>query len=714
MKNMARSKRLSIVVSAVFFVFTCVSVPHAGFVPDIPWETQIRPGVMDGDDDAGTDYFIDLLMPFWGSEKALVFFNPVYRFDDDDETEWNLGLGTRLLLMNDALILGGNVFFDTIETEENHDFDQWGVGVEALSHWVDFRANYYNPTGDSKERIEDLDRYSFGSTSILLNRGWEEALEGYDAEIGFLVPFVSNYIETRVYGGFYAYESDVSDDIDGTRFRLELVPMPLIHLNLEVTDDDMRDTTWVGGYLSIPFSFESNPFKGIRDALAFGKGARSVPERMTEKVVRDRHVRTERLVADDPDTVVADIVYVNADNPDPGEGTYENPYKHISLFDEADARWQPGTWIYVFSWDNEGDTQEDVNFTLLRKMVLWGEGYSHPLFKYQLGGGPNPTLDGGGGEHVLALGNQNEVMGLTIQNAEHGIYGENIKRTNIHDNIIRDNIGPTTSGIHIVNDFDFTGRGSDWNLLYVIANNQLLNNAGYGAHVCTTITSDAISNINVANVFANNTVERNSEGGLYAENALIAQNATPGSDLVVSISDSSVSNTFSGNVVTLNGGMGIYSGNSIMANANTESAVDGSVVASISGSSIGNTFTGNEVSSNADTGVYVARTMMADAEAYASVNGSVTASVSGSSVDSTFTDNAIKYNDGYGVFMQDGDQISNLKAYAYVEGAASDVLDDVSASVTDSSLNNLFANNDISNNFNVGVHASSGMGVTGG
>jgi hypothetical protein len=148
-------------------------------------------------------------------------------------------------------------------------------------------------------------------------------------------------------------------------------------------------------------------------------------------------------------------------------------------------------------------------------------------------------------------------MGLTIKNAEHGIYGENIKSTNIHDNIIRDNIG-AASGIHIVNDFDFTGRGSDWNLLYMIANNELLHNAGYGAHVCTTITADAITNINVANVFTDNTVELNTAGGLYAENALIAQNATPGSDLVVSVSDSSVSNTFSGNVVTLNDGTVIY------------------------------------------------------------------------------------------------------------------------------------------------------------
>jgi hypothetical protein len=717
MKNMACSKGLAVIISAVFFVFTCVSVPYAGFFPDTPWEGQIRPGVMVGDNDTQTDYFIDVFLPFWGNEKALVFFNPNYRFDDEDENEWNIGIGTRLLFMDDALIFGGNAYFDTMETDYDNRYQQWGVGLEALSKWVDLRANYYHPYGDTKERVVDLDKYSFASTSILVNKGWEEALEGYDAEIGFLVPLISDYVETRVYGGIYSYDPEVTDDIDGTRFRVEVRPVPLLNLTVEWNDDDIRSTTWFGGYLEIPFSFEelfsgSNPFKGIGDALAFGKGARSVRERMTDKVMRDRHIQTEALVAEDPDTFIEDVVYVNADNTEPGEGTYEDPYQHIRLFDAEDERWEEGTWIYVFSWDDEADQQDDVHFTLLDKMVLWGQGYAPPLFACQLGGGPNPILDGAESGNVITLADYNEIMGLTIQNGEHGIYGKDIKGTYIHNNIIQDNIFGESSGIYIVNSFTGDDVVSGMNLSYIFADNTITRNIN-GVYLTNYVGDNPdnevgdfpeIQGVSIENRFSGNTITHNDGYGIYLDNQMYAYNTVAGSDVVASIADSTILNVFTDNDISNNASTGVYiDSNGMWAQADfSVSTLDASVVASVTNSDVVNIFSSNTINNNSDEGVYIDDNYIwveTYADNSASITGDVVASIAGSSITNTFTENDISSNDGSGVYIG----YNELYAYAEVYDSPDSVGGDVAASVADSAIANTFSGNTINNNDGDGV-----------
>jgi hypothetical protein len=90
--------------------------------------------------------YLDALQPLIGGEHAILFLNPKLSGNDDDEQEWSIGLGGRVLLPGPQVILGANVFYDERETEQNNKFDQVGAGVEALSKWVDARANYTGRT----------------------------------------------------------------------------------------------------------------------------------------------------------------------------------------------------------------------------------------------------------------------------------------------------------------------------------------------------------------------------------------------------------------------------------------------------------------------------------------------------------------------------------------------------------------------------------------
>ncbi|MDO8282394.1 MAG: hypothetical protein Q7U10_07200 [Thermodesulfovibrionia bacterium] len=487
---------------------------------DNPWQGKARPGFMIGDGENVNDYTIDMLMPMWGNGKALFFFNPTVRYDNNDGNEENLGFGYRRFVRNNNVIAGLNLYWDTMRSENDFRYTQVGLGIEALSDVIDLRANVYYPYGNVKKRLSGLDFYEFGHTNLIVHDGYEEALKGMDAEIGVLVPFISETIETRIFGGGYFYDSDLNDAVNGWKLRAEIRPMKILNLNIEVKEDDVRSATFIGGYLDIPFSLGDllggeNPFKGASDLTAFGTGTRILKERMTDKVIRDRHITTVarpnyngRPVLDENNDPI-EVIYVNADNTggDGGDGTLDNPWEDINDPQNLDDRFQDGAWMYVFCDDNEvGCTQTYVNIGLMDDMVLWGQGYLHPVFG--LGGGVHPILDGGDDGYIVTLADNNEVMGLTIQNGETGIYGDDIQNTNIHHNNILNN-GGTTSGIHIENNFSVV---SGSHLTYTFDNNVITGNYGDGLYLLTTLynaSSGTLDDVSITNTITNSTIEDN-------------------------------------------------------------------------------------------------------------------------------------------------------------------------------------------------------------
>jgi hypothetical protein len=655
------------------------------------WVSQIRPGVMGGN--GTTDYFLELFVPLWSNDRTLLFFDPHLRYNRgdyfesfvQDEMEENIGFGGRVLLMNGKLILGMNAFFDTMQSKEKNNYIQFGVGFEVLSRWVDFRANYYNPFSTTYNYITNYDRYSFGPTSILLYKGREEAMKGFDAELGFLIPVISDYVETRIAGGAYWYFPEEMGSISGLKGRVEVRPARMINLMYEVKHDDVRGTDqfW-GGYLEIPFSFEAfakgeNPFAGVKDALAFGKGARSLHDRMTEKIVRDRNIVTIKYTARDPVSAPGgdDIIYVNSDFTGTGLGTYDAPYTNMASV-AGDARWRSGAIVYVFSYDATADTY-NCHLVMKENTILWGQGYVHPL--WQLGGGPSPILDGEATGNVVTLANGDEIMGLAIQNGEHGIYGQNILTTYIHDNIIRNNLGAEvpSGAIHIVNNFT-DAELSGVSVSYRINDNQITGNGAYGVYLSTTVTSPEGQGLNttaVASEFIGNTVTGNGNAGIYD---YLDVNA-PAITGLTSI------NTFTENTVSGNGGYGIYLYNNIHAN-NTIIPATGDMVASVTASSVTNMFSGNTISSNTGDGINVTSGINASVTASADeagnlapgVTGNLTAIVDDLPVVNILEDNIVTGNGNNGIYIKTDalaeaialnvDVTSNIGAYMNNSGVA--------------------------------------------
>lgn len=670
-----------------------------------PWVSQIRPGIMGGN--GTTDYFLELFMPLWGNDRAVLFLNPHLRYNHgdyfesfvQDEMEENIGFGGRVLLMDGKFMLGMNVFYDAMRSKEKNDYNQFGIGFELLSKWIDFRANYYNPFSTTYNYMEGLDRYSFGPTSILLYRGREEALKGFDAEAGVLIPVISDYVETRIAGGAYWYFPEEMGSISGLKGRLEIRPARMIDLIYEVKHDDVRGTDqfW-GGYLEIPFSFDAmakgkNPFAGIKDALAFGKGARSLRERMTEKIIRDRNIVTVKYTAEAPVTAAGgdNIIYVNSDFTGTGLGTYEAPYKDFASV-VADSRWRSGAIVYVFSYDAAADTY-NCQLVMKEDTVLWGQGYVHPL--WQLGGGPNPLLDGGGAGNVITLANGNEIMGLTIQNGEHGIYGQNILTTYIHDNIIRNNLGTEvpSGAIHIANNFtDAEISGSS--LAYRIDNNQITDNGAYGIYLNTSVTSPeayGLSSVAVVNELTGNTVMGSGNTGIYEYFNVLSP----------AVSGLTVSNTFTGNAVLGNSGHGVYLYNYIYA-GNITVPSSGDVSASVTASSVTNMLSDNSIGGNTGDGISIISEINAGAGAGANVAGSVTATINGSPIVNVLNNNILTGNGSNGIYIKTGELAEALAQYADVTG-------NIEASTINSGVDNILAGNEITGSTTNGIYIESNI-----
>ena len=282
-------------------------------IPPVPARTWFPPG---GRITLGTQFSehlsgasIDSIAGLWAPQTrdAFLFLNSRFSLEDNGQTLRSTGLGFRKLLPGREVILGGNVYWDSIQSERDNDFAQLGLGLEILTRRVDARLNYYLPENDRYEVGRRSSRQS--SRSVAGNnlvetsrtrhfKRYEGALEGLDAEVGFLIPGLDRYAEVRVFGGYYHYENPFGRDFDGFKARLEARLLPGVITDLEYWDDAaLMGGHWTAGVrVSVPFSIYNlvngrNPFEGINESFTPGR-QRAFGERMSEMVIRSRRVQT--------------------------------------------------------------------------------------------------------------------------------------------------------------------------------------------------------------------------------------------------------------------------------------------------------------------------------------------------------------------------------------------------------------------------------------
>ena len=436
--------------------YTNTEVDNFWFLDPPPsYLPQIRPGVVGGNK---SRYYIDNLWPVAGTFDTVIFLNPKYTVtDDSDAHEVNVGIGVRHLFNNDTLLLGGNFYYDTRLSEHNVRQNQLGFGFEILTKWVDGRTNFYYPISKRK-RIEDGITYGMVDRSIMKfsTIRYEEALRGLDYEIGVLLPFISDFMETRAFVGGYNYFPNDGNDINGFRARVEIRPVEAFTIDIELTKDNRSPVeAYVGGYFSLQLPFGRkgyyNNSENVKESFKFGKkGPRSLRKRMSDPVKRDIDVITQIITTETSMSKFRDIIFVdNSNDPDPSQdGTREHPWDE---FDDAftDPIYAEGVWIFIDDGDGT-DVGYTGNYTLANDVTLWGSGYDAGVYGITVSG-IEPIINGGGAGSTITLADGNEVMGLRVTNAgDFGLYGQNISNVSIHHNTF-DNNGVGSGGTIIGN-----------------------------------------------------------------------------------------------------------------------------------------------------------------------------------------------------------------------------------------------------------------------
>lgn len=253
--------------------------------------------------------YLDLVQGLCVDTDHALFLNLRGTLDDADQELFSAGLGFRALLEDPGIILGANVYYDYLNSAAGNDFNQLGLGAEVLSKWVDVRFNYYLPEDSRKStgsittrstRTRVGSRYSSGGfsqrdvirdTATTVTQTFEEAIQGWNAEAGFLVPGVEKYFDLRLFAGAYGYENPNGGRYEGFKARAEARVTRHLTLDLEYWDDkELVGGHWVAGFrVNAPFDLGKlfqgqNPFGGTPAERGSLRG------RMDEMVWRSHRV----------------------------------------------------------------------------------------------------------------------------------------------------------------------------------------------------------------------------------------------------------------------------------------------------------------------------------------------------------------------------------------------------------------------------------------
>ena len=443
---------------------TSASVPP----PEETLPARLTPGFTV--DDQAWNGFGDLLAPLYQPGNGLLFLAPRASRNDNGDEQYDLGLGYRWLLPGRNVILGANVFYDTIETDEA-DHDQVGWGIEMLGDRIDARANYYDADNErsvaqrynhvstsrsSRSTRRSFDPYAEGheilqkvetrtvtrtTTTRQFFERYAEAMDGWDAEAGVVVPLPVDRArcELKLFGGWYAFDNPFGgDDIEGFKARAELRGFDHLYLDAAWYDDDELTGSdyYLGARYSAPFDlFElahgRNPFAEPKA----GKNEVVFAARLNEMVMRDPQVRTAtsgiierndlREVSTHTTTkkstkrhvLLSDVNFASnsvARAVTVNDGTAEQPYDSIqAAVDNAFGARN----VYVFNSDHP----YMENVVLSEGITLWGSGCLVPGSDGKsFGSGIMPIIDGHSMGPSVTLANHTTVQGFHIQNTEMG------------------------------------------------------------------------------------------------------------------------------------------------------------------------------------------------------------------------------------------------------------------------------------------------------
>lgn len=417
--------------------------------------------------------------PYVNMGPGVVMGDLRFVYGNNGEVAWSFGTGYRHYVQSWDAVLGGNLYYDQDELTGAH-FKQYGFGLELLSHRWEARGNFYRPNGDRSTQTGsrvDAGSQMFVGNELQFNRidTFAEALRGFDAEVGFLLPgdFAERF-KVRAFGGGYAYEGVGIDRFAGFSTRLQADIGNWLELGLKLSDDEIFST-------NVAFNATVH-FGGF---YSQEHTRRSSIQRMAEPVRRNLNVAAATSDVTVPGQVATvggvplNIVHVNSNAAPGGTGTVEDPFDQLSL-----GLGTPADIVFVHA-GSTFDAPPDNVVNLADDQSLFGEGLigfgaesrkvvntinvdgigelqlaDSPTFAANLALlGPDPfgplasnaaidpillrpTLTGAAGDG-LTFGNNSRAGGLIISGATgHGVVIDGVTGASLRDTLI-ENVGGT-------------------------------------------------------------------------------------------------------------------------------------------------------------------------------------------------------------------------------------------------------------------------------
>ena len=204
---------------------------------------------------------------FAEDSSDLSFFQGSLFLHDSDRETFNFGLGQRYLSNDESILFGLNAFYDY---EFDYEHQRFSIGVEIKSSILDLNYNQYFAESSSKKGKDSKN---------------EEAIDGYDAEVGAHLPYIPSM---KVYLKAFDFEVPSGNDFQGLEFSTQL-KIPNSGLSFEIGHTDYDNHT-DQSFINIKYSNnERNPETSLFSDNAYEKI--SMKDRMYEKVRRDNVIK---------------------------------------------------------------------------------------------------------------------------------------------------------------------------------------------------------------------------------------------------------------------------------------------------------------------------------------------------------------------------------------------------------------------------------------
>lgn len=310
------------------------------------------------------------LSPYVNIGDGLLFGDSRLTYANDGGLAWSFGGGYRQYVTAWDAVIGGYGYFDKDEIT-GASFQQYSAGAEILAHRWEARGNYYAPFGTTSSRTGtriDPNSASFSGSQVLFNRinTFAEALKGFDAEVGWLMPGkFSERFDVRAFGGAYRYEGEGLEGFTGFSTRLQADVGNWLELGLKLTDDEVFHTNVTFNAIVHFGAFESQEHT-----------RRSAIQRLAEPVRRNLNIVSAVSdvvaggeVARNSNGDPLNIIHVNSNAGPGGTGTVDDPFDSL-LTGLATG----GSDVVFVHAGSVFDALPENQITLADDQSLFGEG----------------------------------------------------------------------------------------------------------------------------------------------------------------------------------------------------------------------------------------------------------------------------------------------------------------------------------------------------